>query len=256
MHQVNTTLSLAMNAGMMMTNLKAELPSYGTVWFDRQAMTNVLSFGNIAKQYPIQYLQELDNFKLSYVTIIIFCDDHIENLYVLEGHQPQEESQKTVSSQEDISQVQATSHVQTIEENAKFLTPKEIASANVAKWLLHALGYSLVVNLKTIIKMNVIQDNPITESDIKLMEYLYGPNIPTVKGKTTRRCPHRLVSNMVLIPHELHDTQHDVCLYIDIMYINSMSFLTKIYQRILSITQPCGLLIALLPLLHLWMNLY
>ena len=52
-HQVNTTISLAMNAGMMMTNLKAELPSYGMVWFDPQAMTNVLSFGNIAKQYPI-----------------------------------------------------------------------------------------------------------------------------------------------------------------------------------------------------------
>ena len=51
--QVNTTLSLAMNAGMMMTNLKAELPGYGMVWFDPQAMTNVLSFSNIAKQYPI-----------------------------------------------------------------------------------------------------------------------------------------------------------------------------------------------------------
>ena len=50
-------LSLAMNAGKMMTNLKAELPGYGSVWFDPQAMTNVLSFGNIAKQYPIQYLQ-------------------------------------------------------------------------------------------------------------------------------------------------------------------------------------------------------
>ena len=36
-----------------MTNHKAELPGYGTVWFDPQAMTNVLRFGNIAKQYPI-----------------------------------------------------------------------------------------------------------------------------------------------------------------------------------------------------------
>ena len=34
MHQVNTMLSLAMNAGVVMTNLKAELPGYGTVWFD------------------------------------------------------------------------------------------------------------------------------------------------------------------------------------------------------------------------------
>ena len=52
-HQVNTTLSLAMNAGMMMMNLQAELPGFGTVWFNPQAMTNMLSFGNIAKQYPI-----------------------------------------------------------------------------------------------------------------------------------------------------------------------------------------------------------
>ena len=42
-HQVNTMLSLATNAGVMMTNLNAELPGYGTVWFDPQAMTNVLS---------------------------------------------------------------------------------------------------------------------------------------------------------------------------------------------------------------------
>ena len=52
-HQVATTLSPATNAGMMTTNLKAELPGYGTVWFDPQAIINVLSFRNIAQKYPI-----------------------------------------------------------------------------------------------------------------------------------------------------------------------------------------------------------
>ena len=66
-----------------------------------------------------------------------------------------------------------TLHVQTIEENTKFLTPKEIAQANVAKQLLHALRYPSVVNLKTIIKTNVIQDNPVTESNIKPMMSLW-----------------------------------------------------------------------------------
>ena len=33
---------------------------------------------------------------------------------------------------------------------------------------------------------------------------------------------------MVSIPHELCDTQYDACLYIDIMYINGMPFLTTI----------------------------
>ena len=79
-HQVNTTLSLAMNAGMMMTNLKAELPSYGMVWFD-QAMTNVLSFGNIAKLYPIQYLQESDTFQVQLCDCInIFGHEQVDNL--------------------------------------------------------------------------------------------------------------------------------------------------------------------------------
>ena len=36
---------------------------------------------------------------------------------------------------------------------------------------------------------------------------------------------------MVSIPHELHDTQCDVCLYIDIMYINGMPFLTTISKN-------------------------
>ena len=74
-HQVNTTLSLATNAGTMMTNLQAELPGYSTVWFDPQAMKNVLSFGNITKQYPIRYLQELDTFQVQ------LCD-HVNILAV------------------------------------------------------------------------------------------------------------------------------------------------------------------------------
>ena len=82
----------------------------------------------------------------------------------------------------------------------------------MARWLLHALDYPLVVNLKTIIKMNAIWDNPITESHLKLMECLFGPDIPTVKGKTTRCHPHQLVSDMVSIPHELHDAQCNVSL--------------------------------------------
>ena len=89
-HQVNTTLSLMTNAGMMKTNLKAELPGYGTVWFDPQAMTNVLDFGNIAKQYPIRYLQLSDTFQVQlHDCINIFGCKQVDNLYILEGHQPE-----------------------------------------------------------------------------------------------------------------------------------------------------------------------
>ena len=38
---------------------------------------------------------------------------------------------------------------------------------------------------------------------------------------------------MVSIPYELHEAQHDVCLYIDIMNVNGMPFLTTISKNIM-----------------------
>ena len=78
-----------MNAGVMTTNLKAELPTCGTVWFDPQAMTNEISFGNIAKQYPVQYLQESDTFQVQLSDHInSFGHEQVDNLYFLEINQP------------------------------------------------------------------------------------------------------------------------------------------------------------------------
>ena len=50
-----------------------------------QAMTKVLSFGNRAKQYPVQYLQESDMFPVQLSNQInISGYEQVDNLYVLE----------------------------------------------------------------------------------------------------------------------------------------------------------------------------
>ena len=47
-------------------------------------MTNVLSFGNILKQYPIQYLRELDTFQVQLSDCNnILGHEQVDNLYVL-----------------------------------------------------------------------------------------------------------------------------------------------------------------------------
>ena len=67
---------------------------------------------SIANYYPIQYLQELDTFQVQLSDHInIFGCEQVDNLYVLEGNELQEESPRPPSPQENVSQVQATSHV-------------------------------------------------------------------------------------------------------------------------------------------------
>ena len=168
--------------------------------------------------------------------INIFDHNKVENLYVLESSRQvtQVNGSKNPQGAKQVKfpTVTVQSHALTIQENAKFLTSKEIARAREAKKLLQALGYPSLVDLKTIIKTNSIRDNPVTESDVKLMERLFGPDIPSVKGKTTRRRPHKIVSDVVSIPMELRDAQHNVCLCIDVMFVNGMPFLTSISKNI------------------------
>jgi hypothetical protein len=49
------SLLLATNAGDMTTNTKAMVPAYGTVWFDKNAMTNVFSLASMEDKHRVTY---------------------------------------------------------------------------------------------------------------------------------------------------------------------------------------------------------
>jgi hypothetical protein len=55
--ETDETLSLATNRGTLITNLKADVPSYGTAWYHPEALTNIFSFANMTGKHPISYNQ-------------------------------------------------------------------------------------------------------------------------------------------------------------------------------------------------------
>jgi len=52
--------------------------------------------------------------------------------------------------------------------------------------LLHATGCPSVADLKKILKMNGIANCPITLDDVDIAEKICGPDVASLKGKTTR----------------------------------------------------------------------
>ena len=107
--------------------------------------------------------------------------------------------------------------VETVEDNKKLHTPNQVKRATAARDLLHALGCPSIADLKFIIKANLIKDNPITQGDVALAETIYGPDIATIKGKTTRRRNAPVVHDTVEIPKELFKAQKNVELCMDVM---------------------------------------
>ena len=87
----------------------------------------------------------------------------------------------------------------------KFYTPREVARAKKARDLLAALGTPSIADLKAAIAMNAIAGLPLTTKDVDLAEKIFGPDLGTLKSKTTRCKPLPLVRDHITIPPELYE---------------------------------------------------
>ncbi len=90
--------------------------------------------------------------------------------------------------------------------------------------------------MKAIIQINAIKNNPVTTEDVDIAQKIFGPNIATLKGKTTRCTPVPIIEDRIKIPRELITTQYAITLCIDDMKVNDIGFLTTT-PRILCIQQ-------------------
>jgi hypothetical protein len=119
-----------------------------------------------------------------------------------------------------------------VEENKSFYTEQQFERAKLARDLYHSLGTPSINDFKAMLRMNVINNNPVTTDDIKIAKKIFGPDIGALKGKTTRRKPAPVVNDQIEIPQELISAQRKVTLCIDAMEVNGMVFLTTISKNL------------------------
>jgi hypothetical protein len=251
------TLGMNTNGGDFKTNQIATLVNFGTIWFNQQAMTNIIAFHEMAKLFRITCDTNEDN------AFIVHCDPPVKFTKATNGLYYYRPSDKFITYMKQLNATKTAKHcstdmslanvnvddiniqlpehskelqvnfINTVEENKKFYTDRQLNRAKKARELFHAIGTPNIEDFKKIIRMNSIKNCPVTIDDIVISEKIFGPDIGTLKGKSTRHRPAPVVHEYVDIPNELITAQENITLCIDVMHVNGNPFLTTISRNIM-----------------------
>ena len=224
-------LELITNGGIMLSKQRCTVPKFGEVWFNKNSVMNIFGFADVVKRYRIKYDSTIEDAFWVYVGSKIVKFRKIWNgLYAISPGVNDDGAKMHLLMQ----------FLTTVEENKEFYSERQIAGAKKARDLFHTLGCPSVDDMRAAIRMNLINNLPITLADIKVAQEIYGPDIAALKGKSTRRRPIPVIDTTIDIPDELLKIQKEVTLAIDGMVINGLHFLTTvslhIYYRTLHYT--------------------
>ena len=209
------------NVGVKGIDRKAPLTNVGKVWFDNQMMANVLSHARLADD---------PNFEVDYIKKTKDGGD-----YFTLTHLPTNKTIKFVRIGNHYAykpSITAVGLVQTVEDNKKLFSKAQVDRADKARNLMKTLMMPTVKTLKRAILTNQIQNCPVTDTDCDVAIQIYGKDIASLKGKSTRSRPTPAEHDVVSIPKRLLYLHKNVHLFMDIMYVNGLPFLMTISKHL------------------------
>jgi hypothetical protein len=94
------------------------------------------------------------------------------------------------------------------------------------------IGRPSTKDIMRIVTDNLLPNCPITKADILAAENIFGPDLGTLKGKSTRAKPHKVRPILVSIPQQILQRYRLVSICVDLMFVNKVAFLVTISRNI------------------------
>ena len=206
-----------------MTNLVGDLPGYRPVWYDPRAIANVLSLKLVKEKYHIQYNSNKDD---EFVVMKPTGEKFKFIQSALGLHYLDMMVQDTDKS------IDTTLVVNMVKENKKNYMNNDYLHALRARELQVMMGQPSTATFVEALKSNGLSNCPVTPADVEAAEQIFGPDIGSLKGKTTQRNPPIIDSPITSVPASILKQYQNVMLCIDIMYVNWVAMMISISRNI------------------------
>ena len=207
------------NAGKRIVKEVGDLKGYGTVWYDRFAIANILSLKNLIARFHVSYDSSSGS------GFVVTKPDGSSFAFKMSEHGLHYLDMKVHKS--------GTVLVNTVEGNRSSYSIAHYRQAVAARKLQIKIGRPSSSDFINIVRNNLLPNCPITVEDIKTAEDIFGTDIGCLQGKTTRRRPHQARIDMVdRLPTEVMARYKNITLCCDVMFINKIPFLITISRNL------------------------
>jgi hypothetical protein len=126
--------------------------------------------------------------------------------------------------------------VQTVRQNYKGYTKKEILQAKEARWAMGMIEKPREQDFKGMVRGNMIYNCPVTTKAITNMHAIHGPSLESMRSKTVRQTPALVVVEYVAVPKEIMECNKIVTLAANLFFVDGTAFLLTVSRQIKLIT--------------------
>ena len=213
------------NGGKFVTHQRASTKYFGLGWYHEKALTNILSYALVEDLYQITYDQKKSTFTVHIPGAPMNFTRNQAGLYV---YVPTTSEAHVFAVVELLPKRTEACFSETVRENKLQYTSRQVRDAKRARALYQVLGRPSIEDFKHIVKFRMIENNPVTLQDIQRAETIYGPDIGSLKGKTTRKAPSPIVKSIVAVPETLLQDHQHIELCMDVFTVNTIQFLLTV----------------------------
>jgi hypothetical protein len=204
------------------------------VYWHPDCVANLLCFADMHKKYGVKFLNNSFSFKAKGNQLNFHIDG---KFYICNMEKFFRKAEVLIATDPEIT-VTASSEVtleaalvETVSQNLAKFTKREVERAEEARKLFSVLGRPSVKDFISSVRNNIIKNCPISVEDISRAISIWGNDLGAVVGRSTRKKPLVVDDNVFVRSQE-----EPIVLYMDIFFINGLSFLISISKRFNLIT--------------------
>jgi hypothetical protein len=224
-------LNVITNGGPQISTKCGDFFKFFEVWYNPNSMLNILSWSEVAAHFRITLDSAIDD------CIHVHIDDGVtlsftsidSGIYLMKTSDCEKLDPNYKRPASKLKSLPHYSCVNIVEDNKTNFTSRELEGADTARALFKHLGLPSYSRFIHYVENNFIPNCTVTVADIRRALHIYGPEISTLKGRSTRQKPLPVpVSTFTPIPKSILDHHQHITLAVDFFYVNGIAFLHSI----------------------------